>query len=128
MYLLLLAMACSPTPAPTTADPTASAQVEPLADVTVDQLAAADNAFVIDVRTAGEYASGHVPGAVNLPVDQVADGFSALDIPEGAEVYAICQAGGRSARAASILAAQGVAVHNVTGGTGAWIAAGHPTE
>ena len=81
--------------------------------------------LLVDVRTPGEFAAGHVTGAKNVPVGEL-DGrlaeFGTLD----AEVYVICQSGGRSARASATLAAKGVHPVNVAGGTGAWVAAGYP--
>lgn len=77
---------------------------------------------VVDVREADEYLSGHVPGAVSVPLSTLVgadDRFS-----DSATTYVICQAGGRSMRACEYLAAQGKSVVNVAGGTGAWIASG----
>ncbi|OUD88003.1 tRNA 2-selenouridine synthase [Clavibacter michiganensis subsp. michiganensis] len=39
--------------------------------ITVDQLAALDSPVLIDVREPDEYAAGHAPGAVNLPMSQL---------------------------------------------------------
>ncbi len=82
---------------------------------------------LVDVRTPEEFASGHVPGAVNLPLDQVGARIGEVDAP-GAEVYLVCRSGGRSAKAADLLVAQGYATVNVQGGTEAWKAAGYPVE
>ena len=66
----------------------------------------AAGAHIIDVRTKGEYAGGHYPGAVNLPVDSLQGQLKklgALDRP----LVVYCASGGRSAQAASILKAAG---------------------
>lgn len=85
-------------------------------------------AVVIDVRTQKEWDAGHVPGAVHIPMDEVDARMAELDAYRGDEVYLICQSGGRSGRVAKALSADGFATVNVDGGTGGWIAAGHPVE
>lgn len=77
---------------------------------------------VVDVREADEYVSGHVPGALSVPLSTLvgrADVFS-----DSETTYVICQAGGRSMRACEHLAELGKSVVNVVGGTGAWLASG----
>jgi rhodanese-related sulfurtransferase len=85
----------------------------------------AGGATVIDVREPDEYVSGHVPGAVLIPLGEVPERVS--EVPEGETVYLICRSGARSMRAGDVLAAEGRDVVNVAGGTMAWIEAGHPT-
>lgn len=75
---------------------------------------------VVDVRQAGEYAAGHLPGATHLELGSVLEGHSAL--PAGALVM-MCGHGERAATAASLLEAVGrgdVAI--ATGGPGEWTA------
>ncbi|WP_040166348.1 rhodanese-like domain-containing protein [Microbacterium gorillae] len=80
---------------------------------------------LIDVREVDEFAAGHVPGAVNIPMSEITGRMDELP----AEPFdVICQAGGRSARVAEYLEAQGHDATNVDGGTGAWIAMGKPVE
>ena len=82
---------------------------------------------LLDVRTAGEYAEGHLAGAVNVDVN--ADNFVALAdsvLPAGATVAVYCRSGRRSATAASQLAAKGRRVVNLRGGILAWQGAGMP--
>ena len=86
-------------------------------------LATRPDALVVDVREPQEYASGHVPGAVSMPLSTVP--VRHHELPRDLTVHLICQAGGRSAQAAAWLAKQGYRVANVTGGTGAWIGQGH---
>jgi rhodanese-related sulfurtransferase len=78
---------------------------------------------VLDVRTAEEYAHGHLPGALNVPVDRIA--FRAADLPAG-QVLTVCSLGNRSWRAAQLLANAGREALSLTGGTKAWAAAGLP--
>ena len=93
--------------------------------ITVQQLHDRAGVPLIDVREEDEYAAGHVPGAVNLPMSKLGD---LLDQLPAEPFDVICQAGGRSARVVEALEARGYEATNVEGGTGEWIAAGYPTE
>ncbi|MFF9125436.1 rhodanese-like domain-containing protein [Streptomyces sp. NPDC014889] len=85
-----------------------------------------DELTVIDVRTPGEYASGHLPGALNIPLDRVGQALPEIrHAAERGEILVVCASGARSAKACVYLARQGVAAATLTGGTGAWAAAGH---
>lgn len=59
--------------------------------------------LVVDVREAREFADGHVPGSVNLPLSR----FSAEQLPGGKEVVLICRSGARSAKALAVSVAGG---------------------
>ncbi|MFN7142695.1 MAG: rhodanese-like domain-containing protein [Myxococcota bacterium] len=83
--------------------------------------------LLVDVRTPEEYASGHVPGAKNIPLDQIEARVAELG-PTDREVYLVCQSGRRSMRASEQLVAKGLRPVNVAGGTSAWLAAGYPKE
>jgi len=90
------------------------------------------DALVVDVRTPGEYAAGHVPGARNWPLgsrppEEVAAELRADVFKK--PIHVICQSGGRSRKFAESLARAGVNdVIDVEGGTSAWIAAGGALE
>jgi rhodanese-related sulfurtransferase len=82
---------------------------------------------IVDVRNPGEYAGGHVPGAVNVPLARLAERVSALD-PERPTAV-ICAGGYRSSAATSILQRRGFRrLYNIVGGTSAWVSAGYATE
>lgn len=83
-------------------------------------------AQLIDVREPEEWAEVHAAGAKHIPMMQVPGRIDELNLDE--DIYVICAAGGRSAKVVEYLAAQGIAAINVEGGTGAWVAAGLPTE
>ena len=85
----------------------------------------ASGVTVIDVREPDEYVEGHVPGAIPIPLGEVPERVA--EVPDGETVYMVCKVGGRSMKAAEVLAAEGRDVVNVAGGTMAWIEAGHPT-
>lgn len=83
--------------------------------------------LLVDVRTPEEYASGHVPGAKNIPLDQVEARVAEFGANDR-EVYVVCQSGRRSMRASEQLVAKGLRPVNIAGGTSAWLAAGYPKE
>jgi len=82
-----------------------------------------DNAMLLDVRPVDSHAKGHIPGAVNLPSDELA---SRLEELKGYDViYLHCTKGGRSGRACELLAGHGLTQQvNIEGGYEAWKAAG----
>lgn len=80
-------------------------------------------AVLVDVRELDEWNAGHAPGAMHVPLGVVGD---ELERFAGQAVLTVCRSGGRSAKAAEILAAGGVAVRNVAGGMSAWADAGLP--
>jgi rhodanese-related sulfurtransferase len=82
-------------------------------------------ALVVDVRTPAEYAAGHVPGAVNLPVEEVARWADTL--PKDKPVYLYCRSGNRSRQAAEYLKKKGYTnLYHVEGGVLAIERAGFP--
>ncbi|WP_285485969.1 rhodanese-like domain-containing protein [Amycolatopsis taiwanensis] len=84
---------------------------------------------VIDVRTAAEYAAGRVPGAKNIPLDQLDQALPALkSAAKRAELIIVCASGARAARAQKILTAHGVGAVLLTGGTNAWQQGGYELE
>jgi hydroxyacylglutathione hydrolase len=84
--------------------------------------------MVLDVRDAVEWTGVHIPGAVNCPVGEIAQGAEAPVLSAG-HVAVICGTGYRSSVAASLLQARGIPnVVNVSGGMGAWEEAGLPTN
>lgn len=64
----------------------------------VDQLLA-ENAKIVDVRTPGEFAGGHVPGSINVPLDQLEKGMKKLKKDE--PIVLCCASGMRSSMATS---------------------------
>ncbi|MEU1274161.1 rhodanese-like domain-containing protein [Streptomyces sp. NPDC005799] len=81
---------------------------------------------VIDVRTPGEYASGHLPGALNIPLDHVRRALPEIrGAADRGGVLVVCASGTRSDTARRFLAEHGVATATLAGGTAAWAADGH---
>lgn len=93
--------------------------------INIETLKTASTTPLIDVREPDEYAGGHVPGAVNIPMSQIGDRIA--ELPTEA-FNVICERGGRSARVVEALEANGYDATNVEGGTSEWVAAGHPVE
>mgnify|MGYP000955140606 FL=1 len=84
---------------------------------------------VIDVRRDDEWVTGHVAGAVHIPVDDLTDNMDR--IPTDKKVFFICAAGVRSGLACEMASAMGYEtdnLYNIEDGTPAWIAAGNPTS
>ena len=96
----------------------------------------AGDASILDVREPDEWAAGHAPGAIHIPLGELPDRLSELaELAElsdvladsgGGTVAVTCRGGGRSSRAVAWLTEQGYAVANLDGGMKAWQAAGKP--
>ena len=70
----------------------------------------AAGAVIIDVRTKGEFASGHIKGSINIPLDTVASKANTLD--KNKVIITCCASGMRSASAASMLKSKGFETYN----------------
>ncbi|QYJ02794.1 rhodanese-like domain-containing protein [Nocardioides panacisoli] len=97
-------------------------------EIDIDALATAldEGAVLVDVREPGEYAEGHVPAAVNIPMGQLPRRTDELD--SDLPVHVICASGNRSSAMTDVLAGAGFAAVNVRGGTQAWADSGRPVE
>ena len=85
-----------------------------------------DGAAVVDVREPEEFATGHVPGAVNIPMGQVHRRLGELD--RSRRQLVVCRSGNRSGAITDVLVARGFDALNVAGGTLAWEREGRPLE
>jgi rhodanese-related sulfurtransferase len=83
---------------------------------------------VIDVRTPGEFARGHVRGAVNVPVTSLRSLLESLDLDRSRPVVTICLTAHRSIPATRLLRQRGFEAVQLAGGMLAWRAAGLPEE
>jgi rhodanese-related sulfurtransferase len=99
-------------------------------EITATQLAellGKGEALVVDVREVNEFADGHIPGAVNMPLST----FQASKLPkaEGKTIILNCLGGKRSGMALDKCSvAQEVVDTHLAGGFGAWASAGLPVE
>ncbi len=112
-----------PNTAPATVPAAPSAAAIPL--VTQDALLARQakhdpTLLVLDVRSTEEFAQGHVPGAVNIPHDQVASRLA--EVPKDKDVVLYCRSGRRTALAAEVLSANGYTrLLHLEGDMNAWL-------
>jgi phage shock protein E len=65
--------------------------------------ALADPVYWIDVRTAAEFNTGHLAGAVNIPHGEIANEIAGLTQDKNAEIYLYCRSGGRAGKALNAL-------------------------
>jgi rhodanese-related sulfurtransferase len=92
--------------------------------VTADELATVwPRVTLVDVRSREEHATAHVPGSLNIPLDELTSLLA--DLPS-ATIYLLCGSGKRSSQAARILADRRYTAVNVAGGITEWYRAGHP--
>jgi len=80
--------------------------------VSVEELSAND--LVVDVRTTAEFARGHLPGAIHVPVDELRGRLS--ELPRDRSLVVYCQVGMRGYLATRILLQEGFSVRNLSGG------------
>ncbi|WP_072844599.1 rhodanese-like domain-containing protein [Rhodococcus tukisamuensis] len=83
-----------------------------------------DAAVLLDVREDYEWADGHAPGALHIPMVDVPARLDEIDID--AEVYVVCRQGGRSIQVVAYLNQIGYDAVNVSGGMVAWQHTGRP--
>jgi rhodanese-related sulfurtransferase len=121
---LCLAAAAAVLPAPAwAADEAPTISAEELAKKTES----ASKPVLLDVREPGEFAAGHLPGAINIPLAEVEKRASEIKAA-GSEVVVYCQRGGRARKAEATLAEQGISSVHLDGGMAAWVQAGKPVE
>ena len=107
-----------------------NAQSEGFKSLSVDDYAKAiEDTMVVrlDVRTAEEFAAGHIANAMNIDVMQ--DGFEAkakCTLPKDKTIAVNCRSGKRSKRAAAILVKNGFRVIELDAGFNDWVEAGKP--
>ena len=79
---------------------------------------------LIDVRSPSEFASGHIPGTINIPMDQIE--FRLADLSSSTPIVLICQMGKRARMTAGLLEPCQLQLSILEGGTSAWMQAGLP--
>lgn len=91
------------------------------------RLAAGEKPALLDVRTAGEYAGGHLAGAVNIAHNDLAERLAELPFDKQREVVVYCRSGSRAKLAADVLLAAGFGdVRILNGHLLKWQAEHHP--
>ncbi len=101
-------------------------QLEPVSRQELEKRIEAKAVLVLDVRPADEYAAGHLPGAVSIPVSELKHRLQ--QIPQGSEIVACCRGPYcvYSYEAVEILRAAGFPAQRLEGGFLEWLAAGLP--
>ena len=79
---------------------------------------------LLDVRTPAEFATGHLAGAVNIPITALSGKLTSLGLPAGRPVVAICLSAHRSPPAVRLLRRAGIDARQLAGGMIAWRLAG----
>ncbi|MBC9007117.1 rhodanese-like domain-containing protein, partial [Micromonospora aurantiaca (nom. illeg.)] len=91
---------------------------------TAEKLVSEGAVTLVDVREPDEWAAGHAPHALHLPLGSL----NPADVPAGRPVIAVCRSGKRSTIATGKLLAAGLDARNLTGGMTAWAQAGLPVR
>ena len=85
--------------------------------------------IILDVRTAEEFNSGHVPGAIHVPYDDYQNVLQTLSLNNSNELVVYCEKGGRANKVESYLAEQGFGeVRHLDGDMSGWRKASLPVE
>lgn len=85
------------------------------------QMQTQKKAVIVDVRENDEWNSGHIAGAIHIPLDEISNHIPELSKYQNSPVIVQCRSGARSAKAADILVKAGFTnVHNLAGGLNAW--------
>jgi rhodanese-related sulfurtransferase len=83
--------------------------------------------LVLDVRSADEFATGHLPNAKNIPLAEINNRLKEIEKSKNTVVITVCATGVRSSNAVSVLNKAGFAqVFSLDGGTEAWKTQGMP--
>jgi rhodanese-related sulfurtransferase len=91
-----------------------------LSEALQQRMTAGEKLCVLDVRTPAEWASGHIPGAQHIPIDDLDKNMHVVK-RDGTPMFVICAGGGRSAAASKQLSDRGyLNVFNVEGGMKSW--------
>ena len=87
------------------------------------------NLCILDVRTADEYVSGHVPGAINVGHKEISAHLDELTAYKDKNIVVYCERGGRASMAQSDLIKAGFPnVYHLTGDMAAWRDTGRPAD
>lgn len=88
-----------------------------------------EDAHIVDVREADEFASGHLPDALNIPASKLSERVGELEKFKDKPIIFCCASGMRSGKASAELKKQGFAkLYNLAGGVDAWVGAGYPIK
>ncbi len=98
--------------------------VQLISPVAYSQQLAETEHFLLDVRTPGEFAAGHIDGATNIADYELAQRIS--ELPRDVPIVLYCRSGNRSISAARVLEENGfTSVYDIAGGTNNWTSSGY---
>jgi rhodanese-related sulfurtransferase len=93
------------------------------------QLINREDAYILDVREAGEYAAGHLPEAKNIPTGKLVERVAELEKFKDKPIIVCCASGIRSNKACDELKKLGFEkLYSLSGGVDAWVGAGYPIK
>jgi phage shock protein E len=99
------------------------------ADELAERIKLSQAPLILDVRSEKEYAEGHIPGALNIPHDQLGDRLSEIDVAANEEIVVHCKSGYRAGIAEDILIeAEYTNVRDLDGHMDGWQSGGYPIE
>lgn len=85
-----------------------------------------DPLVILDVRSADEYRSGHIPGAKLIPLNELRSRLN--ELPKDKQILCVCRSGARSGSAVGHLTSAGFDAVNLSGGMMSWQGAGLPVK
>ncbi|WP_083850986.1 rhodanese-like domain-containing protein [Arthrobacter sp. TB 23] len=92
--------------------------------ISADELATVwPRVTLVDVRSREEHATAHIPGSLNIPLEELPSRLANLP---GSTIHVLCGSGKRSSHAARILRGHGYQAVNVAGGITEWYRSGYP--
>ncbi len=94
-----------------------------------EQIQSSKSPLILDVRSEQEFAEGHIPGALNIPYDQLGDRLSEIGVAKTDEIVVHCRSGHRAGIAEKLLIQAGYSdVRDLDGHMNAWQSGGYPIE
>jgi len=94
-----------------------------------EQIERAQAPLILDVRSEQEFAEGHIPGALNIPHDQLGDRLAEIDAAKTDEIVVHCRSGYRAGIAETVLIEAGYSnIRDLDGHMNAWQSGGYPIE
>jgi len=111
--------------------PLAAAEMEPMIsqEQLVTRMSSGEAPPLIDVRTPQEFQAGHIPGAVNIPLQEFEQRFDELSAYKDREAVLYCESGMRASHGGGWLESQGFdQLRYLDGHMGAWRRSGLPSE
>jgi rhodanese-related sulfurtransferase len=99
------------------------------AEQLAEQIQLSQAPLILDVRSEKEYADGHIPGAQNIPHDQLLNRLSEIDAAKTEEIVVHCRSGHRAGIAEKVLMEAGYSnVRDLDGHMNGWRSGGYPIE